>query len=40
MVSGKKMLFVDNIENEKNLCKLFDAMYDELPALKKKDKKK
>ncbi len=37
---AKEMILVDNIENKKFLCKLFNAMYDELPVPKKKVKKK
>ncbi len=33
---AKEMLLVDNIENKDFLKDLFEAMYDELPALKKK----
>ena len=33
---AKKMLLVDNIEDRTFLCSLFEAMYDELPAPKKK----
>ena len=33
---AKEMLLVDNIENQAFLKDLFEAMYDELPALKKK----
>ena len=35
---AKEMLLVDDIENRDFLCELFDLMYDELPALKKKKK--
>lgn len=37
---GKKMLLVEDIENKEFLKKLFEAMYDELPFLKKKTNKK
>lgn len=37
---AKEMILVDNMESKKFLCKLFNAMYDELPAPKKKVKKK
>lgn len=37
---AKEMILVDNIESKKFLCKLFNAMYDELPVPKKKVKKK
>ena len=33
---AKEMLLVDNIENKDFLKDLFEAMYDELPATKKK----
>ncbi|MBR0373741.1 MAG: TfoX/Sxy family protein [Mogibacterium sp.] len=33
---AKEMLLVDNVENRDFLCELLDAMYDELPAPKKK----
>ena len=33
---AKEMLLVDNVENSDFLCKLLAAMYDELPAAKKK----
>ena len=33
---AKEMLLVDNIENKDFLKDLFEAMYDELPTLKKK----
>lgn len=33
---AKEMLVVENIENREFLCKLFNAMYDELPLPKKK----
>jgi len=33
---AKEMLLVDNIDSKEFLTKLFDAMYDELPAPKKK----
>lgn len=33
---AKEMLFVDNVDDKEFLAGLFCAMYDELPALKKK----
>ena len=33
---AKEMLLVDNIDNKDYLTKLFDAMYEELPAPKKR----
>ena len=33
---AKEMLLVDNIDSKEFLTELFDAMYDELPAPKKK----
>ncbi len=33
---AKEMLLVDNVENRDFLCKLFNAMYDELPGPNKK----
>lgn len=33
---AKEMLLVDDVENKKFLCELLKAMYDELPATKKK----
>lgn len=33
---AKEMLFVDNVDDKKFLAGLFHAMYDELPAPKKK----
>ena len=36
---AKEMLLVDNIENKEFLRELLDAMYDELPAPKKKKKR-
>lgn len=36
---AKEMLMVDNIDNREFLEKLFDVMYDELPASKLKKKK-
>ena len=33
---AKEMLLVDNMDNKAFLTKLFDAMYEELPAPKKK----
>ena len=35
---AKEMLLVDDVENEEFLKNLFEAMYDELPVLKKKKK--
>ncbi len=35
---AKKMLLVDDVENREFLCELLEAMYDELPAPKKKRK--
>ena len=35
---AKEMLFVDNVENREFLQELLNAMYDELPAPKKKKK--
>ena len=35
---AKEMLLVDDVENREFLCELLDAMYDELPAPKKKKK--
>lgn len=32
------MLLVDNVEDKDFLCRLFDSMYDELPAPKTKNK--
>ena len=32
---AKEMLLVDNVDSKEFLAKLFDAMYDELPAPKK-----
>ncbi len=37
---AKEMLLVDDIENKAFLRELLEAMYDELPAPKKKKKKK
>ncbi len=37
---AKEMLLVDDIENREFLRELLDAMYDELPAPKKKKEKK
>ena len=37
---AKEMLLVDNIENKEFLRELLDAMYDELPAPRKKKEKK
>lgn len=33
---AKEMLLVDDVDNKDFLTKLFNALYDELPALKKK----
>ena len=33
---AKEMLLVDNVENKEFLCNLLEAMYEELPAPKKK----
>ena len=33
---AKEMLLVDNVENREFLRDLLEAMYDELPAVKKK----
>ena len=33
---AKEMLLVDDVENREFLCELLEAMYDELPASKKK----
>ena len=33
---AKEMLLVDNVENKEILCELIEAMYNELPAPKKK----
>ena len=35
-VGAKEMLLVDNIDSKEFLAKLLDAIYDELPAQKKK----
>jgi len=35
---AKEMLLVDDVENREFLCELLEAMYDELPAPKKKKK--
>lgn len=35
---AKKMLLVDQVENKEFLTELFNAMYDDLPAAKKKAK--
>ena len=37
---AKEMLLVDEVDNKEFLTGLFHAMYDELPALKPKKKKK
>ena len=37
---AKEMLLVDNVENREFLQELLNAMYDELPALKKKKRVK
>lgn len=34
--SAKEMLLVDDVDNKEFLCKLLEAMYEELPAPKKK----
>lgn len=36
---AKEMLLVDDVDNKEYLTKLFNAMYDELPAPKSKKKK-
>ncbi len=36
---AKEMLLVDDVENREFLCDLFEAMYDELPASKKKSRR-
>ena len=33
---AKEMMLVDDVENKEFLCELLEAMYDELPAPKKK----
>ena len=33
---AKEMLLVDNVDDKELLCSLLEAMYDELPAPKKK----
>ena len=33
---AKEMLLVDNVDDKEFLCSLLEAMYDELPAPKKK----
>ena len=33
---AKEMLLVDKVENKAFLCELLEAMYDELPAVKKR----
>ena len=35
-VGAKEMLLVDNVDSKDFLTKLFDAMYEELPASKKR----
>ncbi len=35
---AKEMLLVDDVDNKDSLARLFNAMYDELPSPKKKDK--
>ena len=35
-IPGKEMLLADDVEDREFLCKLLEAMYDELPAPKKK----
>lgn len=37
---AKEMLLVDDVENREFLCELLQAMYDELPAPKKRKKSK
>ena len=34
---AKEMLLVDNVDNREFLCELLEAMYNELPAQKKKN---
>ena len=36
---AKEMLLVDDIDNREFLCALLEAIYEELPAPKKKKKK-
>ena len=36
---AKEMLLVENVDSREYLARLFNAMYDELPALKPKKKK-
>lgn len=36
---AKEMLLVDCVDNKEFLCELFETMYDELPATKKKKAK-
>ena len=36
---AKEMLLVDDVENREFLCRLLEAMYDELPAQKKREKR-
>ena len=36
---AKEMLLIDDVDNKEFLIGLFDAMYDDLPALKPKKKK-
>ena len=33
---AKQMILVDNVDDKEFLCKLFERMYEELPATKKK----
>ena len=33
---AKEMILVDDVDNRESLCELVEAMYDELPAPKKK----
>ena len=35
---AKEMVLVDNLDDREFLCELFDAMYDELPAPRKRRK--
>lgn len=36
---AKKMLLVDDVDNTEFLAGLFNAMYNEIPTMKNKDKK-
>ena len=36
--SAKEMLLVDDVDDSEFLCQLFEAMYDELPERKKRQK--